>query len=214
MSKYEVDENFFNKNTRQRSYVLGFFMSDGYLDSNGELGWYLGIKDLEILEKIKLELKSSHPINIHTSLSGRNKGRQYCRLRIKNKNIIESLHRLKIYPGPKTGKEFLPEECLKYKYDFFRGVFDGDGTVSHSKYNQIKSGARASVCSSSLLFLDSFRHHFNYGNVHESKSVSHWTVYDHNNLCDMYKKIYRNTDLFLRRKYDIFTDVVNHKPKR
>ena len=57
----KVDENFFHDiDTQEKAYILGFFFADGCLTKKGTFG--IKIKDKELLERIKQELKSEHKI--------------------------------------------------------------------------------------------------------------------------------------------------------
>jgi len=204
---YSINEQFFTTDSRERAYVLGFLMSDGYLSSDGELGWYLSSKDVEILQKIKNVLKCNHPIKFQTTKWG-----EYARLRIKNKIVTNQLRDIGI-TNNKTGKEFFPKECQNYGYDFIRGVFDGDGCVKlRSKQNNYTNSW--SICSTNLSFLENIQSYINCGNICRTNKINHLTVYDKNLLDTVYNYLYDNTTLFLQRKYDIFTQINTTKLKR
>ena len=204
---YSINEQFFTTDSREREYVLGFLMSDGYLSSDGELGWYLSSKDVEILRKIKNTLQCDHPIKFQKSKWG-----EYARLRIKNKSIANQLKNIGITNNT-TGEEFFPQECQNYGYDFIRGVFDGDGCVklTNKKNNCTNSW---SICSTNLMFLENIQNYIGCGKICQSTNINYLTVYDKNHLDNIYDHLYNDTNLFLQRKYDIFTQIKNTKLKR
>jgi len=194
---YYFDPDFFTTDSRERSYVLGFLMSDGYLSGN-ELGWYISSRDVEILNKIKQTMGCEHPIKLQTSKWG-----EYARLRIVNKSVADQLVSLGFWRGAKTGQEFVPEACRNSPYDFIRGVFDGDGTVGHKTPDN-----RWAICCSNSVFLEEIKDIIGCGSVFYS-DLSRLTVYNRNHLNEIYDNLYKNTDLYLTRKYDIFTKIRN-----
>ena len=109
------------------SYVLGFFMADGYVftSKRGASYFAIQIKDKNLLFIIRSVLGSEHKISkrIH------NKNRSvFYRLQIGSNSIYKDLVKLGIKER-KTYRLELPNVPKKYFGDFVRGYFDGDGNV-------------------------------------------------------------------------------------
>lgn len=126
-----LNENYFdNIDTPNKSYILGWIMSDGYVSKNKLV---FGLKDLEILEFIKNEMESGHKISETFVYDKRtNKTYQQYVLQICSKKISESLNKLGITQAksftvdlPKIDKNLYPH--------LIRGIFDGDGYVGAGK---------------------------------------------------------------------------------
>ena len=60
----KVNKDFFKKWTPEMAYVLGFLFADGNIIYTKRNTWFWSIQitDKEILEKIKMEINSSHII--------------------------------------------------------------------------------------------------------------------------------------------------------
>lgn len=127
---HNLDEHFFdNIDTPEKAYILGWVISDGYVN---DYKLTFCVKDLEILEKFKIIMKSEHKISDSTYYDKRTK-KHYQRyiLQITSKRIIESLKKL----GVKQAKSFtveLPDIPPKLYQHLIRGIFDGDGYIGMS----------------------------------------------------------------------------------
>ena len=145
-----LDENYFSIiDTPNKAYILGWIISDGYV-SKGKL--VFGLKDVEIIQFIKNELKSEHKINdslIYDKRTGKY-NRQY-RIQICSKKISEDWNNLGIQESksftaqlPKIETELLPH--------LVRGLFEGDGYIGEGKYNNGKPYPRFSIILSEKLY--------------------------------------------------------------
>lgn len=125
-----VDETFFDTiNSPDKAYVLGWVISDGYVN---KYKLTFNLKDLEILQKIKLIMKSEHKIS-NTNYYDKRTNKTYTRysLQITSKKLVNSLVNLGIYQA-KSFTVDLPN-IPKYLYQhLIRGIFDGDGYIGMS----------------------------------------------------------------------------------
>lgn len=126
---YTINEEYFNTPLNERkAYLLGLMLSDGHLNYNRGCFQYACKKDdKELIEFIKKELNSSHPIKEYQI-----KKRWYVRYNITNKKLITSL--IDHYNLPKSNKSLnnltIPTNInKKYTSHFLRGMFDGDGSI-------------------------------------------------------------------------------------
>jgi hypothetical protein len=196
--KYTINLDFFKEPSRELSYVLGFFMADGYMYKN-EFGFYISNKDEEILLKMREVMGSSHPIRQQTSKWG-----TYSRLRINNKSLTELVSNMG-FVFPKTGREFIPEICKPFMYDFIRGIIDGDGTVGIVRNKE----PRVSIVCVSNYFLSQLLEFLGHGGIHQREKYSMWSMYKTQDIQDLSTKLYLNTDLYLTRKKLIFDEISN-----
>lgn len=132
-SKHRVNQFFFQKWSPEMAYIFGWFCSDGSVSSNNNRCLIaLNPKDYEILEKIKFNLNSSHPIHKY-----QNKNQTSVSLVIYNKLLHDDLVKLGCMPN-KTKIFRFPKVPKKFISHFIRGYFDGDGSIHFNKPNTIK----------------------------------------------------------------------------
>lgn len=124
--KYKYNWDFFNVDSEELYYFLGFIAADGYI-SNNEIEIGLNEKDLHILEEFRNLIVPDKPINYKKS-SNSYTLKISCRNRIKKfKDFFDMTtnkkHEEMVFPD-------IPEKYLK---DFIRGYVDGDGTIDTTK---------------------------------------------------------------------------------
>ncbi|MBH0168005.1 LAGLIDADG family homing endonuclease [Fictibacillus sp. 18YEL24] len=125
LRRYTVNENYFKTWSASMAYVLGFFAADGCLPKDLQLVSF-SQKDPKILEDIREELQSTHPIKTNPRTGVH-------LLNISSKIMKEDLMKLHgMSPKKSTILEFpyVPEEYLSH---FVRGFFDGDGNINYKK---------------------------------------------------------------------------------
>lgn len=125
-----LDENFFETiDTPDKAYILGWIISDGYVN---KYKLTFCIKDLEILESIKIIMKSEHKISDSVYYDKRtDKSYQRYMLQICSKKIVNSLNKLGIYQA-KSFTVDLPNIPKNLYQHLIRGIFDGDGYIGMS----------------------------------------------------------------------------------
>lgn len=134
---YDLNQNAFESDTAEARYWLGFILADGYVAPTRSGGWCIEVslaeQDAGHLEKLRLFLKSNHPIKTHArhgdggafpNASAR------ARLAIYSTPLARSLVARGCWPG-KTSRAQVPIGMAE-DVDFWRGVVDGDGHVSSS----------------------------------------------------------------------------------
>lgn len=132
--KYVINERFFEKiDTEEKAYWLGFIYADGNVTKNHRAFQIaLQNRDEGHLEKMLKSFQSTHPIFKHRDIS---KG-----VMIKNKLFVKNLVDAGICPNKSyTIKPILLRRDLQRH--FWRGVVDGDGTLSTRKHHQVISVA-------------------------------------------------------------------------
>lgn len=135
--KHTLDENYFDViNTQNKAYILGLLYADGY-NSMDKLSIRLQLQedDREILEKIRLELKSDKELNFiqcdNKIASNGYISKNMYQLEVYSKHMCEQLEK---YGMPQNKSlilkfpEWLSEDLYSH---FLRGYFDGDGSYCH-----------------------------------------------------------------------------------
>lgn len=131
---YTVNENAFNKFSKEMAYWLGFIAADGnisldkYLRPN-RLTVGLSSKDESHLLKLRTFLQSTHPIVKKKIKDGKY---ETTTLRIASRRLCQKLFNLGIV-DKKSLILLWPKIPKKYEADFTRGYFDGDGSLTIRK---------------------------------------------------------------------------------
>jgi len=204
----KVDENFFSQWTNEMSYVLGFIYADGNIHPHGALTMYQ--KEKEILDKIKVFMKSEHTIKRYKN----NKNYLY-HLMIGNKKIVKDLDRLGVKKNKSLIIEFpnIPDNFVNH---FVRGYFDGDGSIYRKG-----GGWTFSLVSGSKRFIQQLK------NKLEEYGVTEKVIYKFTNAEAFYFKYGGKLDiiklyaflydtysleheLYLKRKYEIFKQAIEY----
>lgn len=147
MKRTFVNDNFFLEiDCELKAYLLGFFLADGYIRMNARCknSFHFGIalmkRDEYVIQwfhdficpfrtighaKEKVKNGASHQASTNIAWTS-----------TKMKEYMESIYGIKERKTYDVNYEFpfdkIPEE---FKWDFIRGVFDGDGQISYSKTN-------------------------------------------------------------------------------
>lgn len=133
--QYRLDDAFFDViDTEAKAYWLGFITADGCVQAGpiGTAGWQrheLAVKlkasDAGHLEKLKADLAAENPVY---HVPQRTSGMPAAQLSLSSRHLVESLIRLGVTPRksltltPWDG----PAHLMRH---YWRGVFDGDGTI-------------------------------------------------------------------------------------
>lgn len=208
--KHTVNENFFDKWNETMSYILGYIFTDGNVAWNESKSyWSLTIttaeKDKEHLEKMREIILSTKPLLYSEKTKS-------FRLIAVNKKLCQKLMKLGVVPKKSLIVKF-PQVPKRYLRHFIRGVIDGDGTVRYvdrkrSPYFVIQ------IVSGSRKFLYKLAH--NIKNeiticAKVRKYSGHCFVVSY--TCTRGKKlaewIYKDTDLFLVRKFEKYMIMKN-----
>lgn len=222
--KKSLNENYFdNIDTPNKAYILGWIISDGYVNKNK---LKFGLKDLEILEFIKNEMNSGHKISEVFIYDNRTKKTytQYS-LQICSKKISESLNKLGIHQSKSftVGLPKMPENLYSH---LIRGIFDGDGYIGEGKNSCGNLFPRFSLILSEKLY-NSLTPIFNSLNINLKKPaivakkdddiILELRVYRKKELRYFFNYIYGDGSVAkLNRKYDKFkkllgnTDPINN----
>ena len=196
--KYNFDENYFdNIDTPNKAYILGFLYSDGCVSKKGtEMIIKLHNKDKNLLNQIKEEMKSEHPIKSVIQATRE----EQVSFRVSSINLCKKLISHGVFPAKTFIIEFpkLEDSLINH---FIRGYFDGDGCISKVKN---RNSYRVTIFTASKNFMLSFKEIM-------LKNKIEMQIYERNNgftMCfskkelinNFYNFIYASADIFLERK--------------
>lgn len=192
--------------SHEKAYFLGLLYSDGYISSTPygvNVGIALQLQDKYILDFLKQELGVNNKISIYKNSA-------------KFSVTCQNLYNKLLFYGIKENKSHLdftlPNIDNKYINSFILGYFDGDGcvTIKSSGYSVV------SICCNSKVFLEHIQKYLNAQNI-TTRPIT-IEKRKHNNLYVLYLSkrenqlkfknfIYKNSKIFLKRKYDKFLQI-------
>lgn len=209
--KYIIDENYFETiDSKNKAYVLGLMYSDGcnYRKTN-LINLELQKRDSEILEKIKIDMKSDYPIRLH-ELSKKNPNHQdSCSLLISCKKMSEDLEKLGVVQNKSLILKFPKNIDDKYLSDFIRGIFDGDGHIEWSKSKFL------TICSTKQ-FCESLKEKLYdnlgieckiYNTANKESNTKVLIIFKKSQIIKFLNYIYKNSELHIDRKYNKYLDI-------
>ncbi|WP_406687037.1 LAGLIDADG family homing endonuclease [Rossellomorea vietnamensis] len=190
--KYRVNEDYFKTWSNNMAYILGFFAADGYISSSNHTVCF-SQKDPDILEKIKNELQSNHPLvlnntEVHTLIIGS---------KVMKYDLME-IHGMTSDKSTSLRMPDIPEGYLSH---FVRGYFDGDGFVNFDR--KIVSFVGGSESFMSKLNLELQKRNFN-SRLYADKKYFRVFMTGRKTIYMFKKWLYQDVGLYLKRKYEVF----------
>jgi len=219
---YNVDFDFFNRDTEESFYWAGFIAADGWVIGPKMIPHRLGIelaeKDANHLNKFKKDIKSQHPIRkickkghkIKNTKKNCNSSNM-CSLMINSIDICKSLERFGIISA-KTYIYDIPEWLKNHELvrHFIRGYIGGDGCFSINNKIVVFS------IYGNVYFLNSFNNIMKKNNIGLKKkrniekrygkiklAFDNLVYSDTLSIHNLYNYLYANATVFLNRKKEI-----------
>lgn len=192
MQKLQI-KNIFRDINDISSYWAGFIAADGNISGYNKFSLGVAEKDKLQLFRFMNDIKSTHKVSIRKD--------KFHSISIRDTDVCESLL---------TNFNIMPRKSLSFKVPnlsremmphFLRGLFDGDGCISHSgKYLHI------SLCSGSLACIDSVRD-FIYNECWISSSIggterAYTIQYCGSSAVEVVRLLYEDASRYLERKRD------------
>lgn len=132
--KHTFDETFFDKiDTEEKAYTLGVLYSDGNNLQHPTSGGFTITqleRDRDILEKIKISIKSTYPLKEETQKTN---GKTRFTLYVYDKSISKKLENVGVFKNKSLILKFptfISDDLMPH---FIRGYFDGDGSIWEGK---------------------------------------------------------------------------------
>lgn len=211
--KYDNNSDYFKVESHNMAYILGFIAADGTITKKeNSIKITLAKKDREILEKIKEEIGIGPKIKDATT----SKGHDISTLNWTEESHKKDLAKYTIIPE-KTFKLKPPYQLnRKYWIDYIRGYFDGDGSINLIKSSRGNGALRWQVCSATKEILDFIVDFFyeEYGidkvnvQMQYRKKPLYYIQYSNTSTRKIYKILYTQNSLFLKRKKDHFEEII------
>lgn len=208
--KYGVNDDYFDNESSNMAYILGFLAADGTVTKNGnriKIG--LSSVDRKFLELIKEELGAeSNIFDYETS-----NGYMVSELGFTSQKIKQKLTEYNIIPGKTETFTFPTNLSKKYWIDFIRGYFDGNGSVGTAG----PSAIRWQICSHRPQVLETIVEFLfeEYGipkvsvqkNEH-GNSFLYRIQYSNNSTRKIFQILYTPNSLYLPRKFEKFKSII------
>lgn len=207
---YSLNEHYFDDiDTANKAYILGFFYADGsnYVPKQ-TISMSLQEEDVEILESIRIEIGSEHPLefldysNKHDG--GYNYKNQY-RLLMFSKHMCKVLQE-KGMPQNKSlilkWPSFLREDLYSH---FLRGYIDGDGHIS-PKSNFVGLISTEDFCMGAKKFIESklkIQCKITDASCHNGVTKN-LEISKKENVIPFLNYIYQDAEMYLKRKFDVY----------
>lgn len=133
--RYPVDQNYFKEvDTQKKSYWLGWLMSDGNVSRKGNVSLNLSIKDKDVIEDFKNDLRLETNISYSFPKSIFYKGQAItshgiCGIGTGCPEMAKDLARYGVVPAKTYICQFPDNLDEKYYPGFIAGMISGDGSV-------------------------------------------------------------------------------------
>ena len=209
-ARYSDDIGLFRKDIDKdvKLYILGLFITDGCLTKSkkeNDFRMVISLKDKYMIEKIRDLVCPTKKIY--------KDGNNY-QVKWRNKRDVRILNKLHIYQRKTKYIPFI--NINKYKWDFIRGIFDGDGCVYINRTKYSKSGiyynytniSFTTGCEQFAIDLNLF---LNENNIHSKivkdnrRDTWYVKIYKQEDVSLLKNNMYNNKkDWYLERKYLIF----------
>lgn len=209
--KHSLDENYFDTiDTQNKAYILGFLFADGYNGMNkSTIRLQLSECDYEILEKIRLELKSDKPLH-YVDCSNRVYGNGYITknmysLEFYGKHICERLDELGMHQNKSLILKYPDNINPELNRHFIRGYFDGDGSFYHGYGCNFTITSTQQFCEECLKIIR-LNTGIKGGSIFDASCHNGITKYisisGSKNCKVVLDWLYQDSELYLQRKYD------------
>lgn len=194
--RYHVNENFFEDiNNEEKAYFLGLMYSDGSVSNHG---FYIKMKDEDVIQKFKTALNAEQPI--HRIYWG---GNDAYIMQIYSKKLTQDLIKWGCYIN-KTKTIRFPSIASSLQRHFIRGFFDGDGCL---QLQDKIYHCRFDLTSASKMFLEDVRPIITSiaktnGGLNKERKYDVWHLsYSGYQVQQILDWLYKDTNLYLKRKY-------------
>lgn len=214
--KYSFDSHYFDIiDTPNKAYVIGLIISDGNISTNGySLRIGLQMSDKKILEQINSDMKNTTPLKfLNKKKENENWSNQY-RLEVNSKELCNTLSNYGIYANKSLSVKYPDMISPKYNKDIIRGILDGDGNIdikSNGKPNQVRITGTKYVCES---IKEIIHEELNINSsIYDCKCNSvtkTLAIHGINNIVLFLDWIYKDSELYLERKFNQYKEIINN----
>ena len=198
-----MNENAFEEiKTEEQAYWLGFLYADGYISKDNHIELKLSIVDYSHLEKFAKFIDYKKDIN--TGIANK---KAFCRINFRNKKMNHDLISLGCTNSKSLNLNFpsnkqVPQNLIHH---FIRGYIDGDGSVFQSPNDKPRFsflGTREII--EGIVKTMSWKQ-----NKIRKPSGAYSTEYGGWHVYEIIKPLYKDSTIYLDRKYQSFLKIEN-----
>lgn len=212
---YKVNESYFKKiDSSEKAYWLGFLYADGNVSGNClKIRIKKDNDNLELLNFFKRSLDSEAKIKEGEQDSW-GTITQYYQIEINSKAIVDDLKEKGCVPNKSLILKFpTPSQVPnKFLWDFLRGYFDGDGSITCGSQYMISFVGTKEVLEGIKGFLG-LRVKPSKDKRHPDKNIYILEFGGNLQVLAFGEKLYKNASIFLRRKYNKYLELKNSYSK-
>ena len=202
--KYKLNENFFNEiDTEEKAYWLGYVLADGCVHQR-TLTIYIKGSDKKHLAKFLKDIQSEHPIyksNKKYIYKGEVKISNGYEINVTSVILIKDLIKLGITPN-KTLTVKIPKVREDLRKHMWRGIFDGDGSISSDLHNIQMHGTKEVIIEFCNI-LKKLGCKYRYV---PRKDINHaeFQMCGERNTVKALTYLYKNSTIYLDRKFKLY----------
>ena len=218
---YQLNENYFETiDTREKAYFLGLLTADGCIHKSipkkrhKRISLILKEEDKYIINALAEAIEFNGNIRINTIRKGKYAGHKYACILFTSDKMAADLAKYGVVNNKSIIKHSYPNIPNEFDYDYIRGYFDGNGSAFISNEKHWRNGTITPVIHFRFFgqpeFLATIKDKLNLkGTLTKSKrsfiySLNYKRIIQANLF---FNKIYTDTNLYLKRKYDVFKNV-------
>lgn len=203
-NRIKINSHFFDQINHVSAYVLGYIAADGCISKLKNNSYHITITgEKELLLDIKKAMKSDHKLYFYPNKRFPNNHTHV--IKFVDKQISSKLLSFGIHPN-KSKSIQLPTLVQEFYPAFFRGYFDGDGSISRNKNDSFS----VNITSGSYKFLEQSKAKLEeFGitsaNIYSRKeSKAHNLRFRKDEIIQLYHFFYQKAPVFLQRKKKMF----------
>jgi len=212
---YDINHNYFDEiDIEEKAYWLGFLAADGCVCEGGTITLCLSSKDADHIYKFKNAIGSEHNIVTFSKKTRMGKMREYTRINVSSKQMVNSLNKYNIKPQ-KVKSVYPPMLFLDFPNAFWRGVFDGDGCLGKFKSGKRNGKQRYSwhlSLAGNEKMLNCFRVYINHicgtqASIKKGRYSYSINVGGKNMVYKISRNLYESSNIYLDRKYNKYLNL-------
>lgn len=224
IKKNPINTNYFKKLNKRSAYALGYLFADAHFRRR-ELHYKHSMKfkvvyglcfssiDKELIDKIKKEFCIEHRKTGIKPRKDKKRKTTYI-IYISNYHFLQYLIKQGMFIGRKADRIEIPKAICKNKsffFAFFRGFFDGDGTVNSILYTKYIGIAIYTASYNFLVqikkLMQKYGIHSNFIKKSKTSKTINFSFDGKQNIYKLYKLMYKSSNnLYLSRKKNRFDE--------
>lgn len=209
--KYEMNQDFFDIiDSEEKAYMLGFLFADGAV-SKYNVALTLANKDEHILDSFSKLIFKDGSKQVNSFISKQKPYNKYSKINFNSKYMVNQLINLGCTPKKSLTLKFPKEiDTEIIQRHFIRGYFDGDGLLN-KKYRMFNITSTLEFCENVKIILEKYTGAVL--SISKYNNVYRLQVHGRNKALSILNWIYKDATIYLKRKYNIYQDILLEKTK-